>query len=113
MGTVFISAAEDADAPLALSPKAQARAAREAARALAALTYDERSAILCAVADALEASVGPIGEANRKDVAAAAAAKMSPAMAARLVLPPKKLKAVADGIRSLAAQVRSRRVTTT
>ena len=89
---------------LTLGVREQAKACRQAARALQLLSHAERVAVLHAMADALEANSAEICAANELDVAAAATAKMSGALAARLPLTPKKLSGVATGIRSLAAQ---------
>lgn len=115
LGTLLISEAEAAELkPLAAgdantSPEfaaalSQARGAREASRQLQRLSAKERCNVLLAMADALESEQAAIARANERDIAAAAEMNMSVAMAARLKLPPKKLKGVADGIRQLARQ---------
>lgn len=106
LGTVFVQETA-AHKAIAARPSAQSQAqdARKAARVLGQLTYDERARLLNAMAGALEKNVAAIIAANEKDVAAFAnSPKFSQAMNARLVLSPKKLKGVADGIRSLAGQ---------
>jgi len=113
LGTVFldqrIAASAGVSTASAPSAQGQAQAARAAARELQLLSYAERSNLLHAMADALEANAAEICAANEKDVATfASSAKGSDAaggaMAARLLLTPKKLAGVAKGIRSLAAQ---------
>ena len=110
LGTVFYKEDPDvanaiANAVPRLSPQGQAQAAREAARALQCLSYEERSQLLLHMAEALEADTVTICEANAADVSAFnTSPKYSSAMAARLVLSPKKLRGVASGLRSLAAQ---------
>ncbi len=111
LGTCFISRAEMKVLTKAagksvpqVSPAQQARNARQAARALQQLGHKARVQLLLGFADALEASAARIGAANKLDVEAAAEANMSGPMAARLHMPPRKIKGVADGIRSLAAQ---------
>ena len=108
LGTVFLDHRSFKDAPSETAPtaQAQAQAARSAARALQLLSHAERVQVLHAMADALEANSAEICAANAKDVAAfATSAKNSgTAMAARLLLTPKKLGGVAKGIRSLAEQ---------
>jgi delta-1-pyrroline-5-carboxylate synthetase len=106
LGTVFVKETP-ANKALAMKPSAQSQAqeARAAARVLGQLPYEERAKVLHEMAAALEKNVGAIVAANEADVAAfKSSPKFSSAMHARLVLSPKKLKGVADGIRSLAAQ---------
>ena len=109
LGTVFVR--EEAAAGLRQASRAlvgaqeQAQEARRAARVLGQLSYEERSAVLYAMADALERNCGAIVEANALDCAAfESSPKRTDAMAARLKLSPKKLKGVADGIRALSKQ---------
>ena len=108
LGTVLLKdSGEDGsrEADLAVAdPAQQARDARAAARALQLLTHAQRSELMRGLADALEASVDEIQAANALDIAAAEGMNMSAAMAARLHFPPKKVKTVADGMRSLADQ---------
>lgn len=84
-----------------------ARDARVAARTLASLPTAARVVALSRIADALVAQQDALLAANAVDVAAAeamvAAGELSAAAAARLVLTPKKLAALADGIRQIAA----------
>ena len=106
LGTVFIKETS-ASRALASRPSAQRQAqdARAAARVLGQLPHEERSKVLHAMAAALERNAAAIVAANEADVAAfQSSPKFSTAMHARLVLSPKKLKGVADGIRALAGQ---------
>ncbi|KAL1520072.1 hypothetical protein AB1Y20_023547 [Prymnesium parvum] len=107
IGTLFLRVGEaDAEAADVESeaPQRQARAARAAARELQQLSHAERAALLFGLAEALEGGVEEIQAANALDLAAAARANMSEAMAARLKFPPRKVAAVADGVRALAQQ---------
>ena len=111
LGTVFLSEACPEINQLSEQPSAQlqAQGARAAARALQKLSHEERIRVLDAMAQSLEDNAHEICAANEKDVAAFAASSKARgaaagAMAARLVLTPKKLSGVANGIRSLARQ---------
>jgi glutamate-5-semialdehyde dehydrogenase len=77
--------------------------ARAAARALALTPTARKDAALHAIADALLAAESEILAANATDVAAARAAGLSAAMVDRLSLDPKRLAAVAAGVRAVAA----------
>lgn len=83
------------------SPDEMAKAAREQSRLLSALPSEERSAILLRIADALESRIDEILAANQRDVAAATG-KIDNNMLQRLVLRPKKVQQLAEGIRQLA-----------
>ncbi len=76
--------------------------ARRAVPAVAALTAEERTAALCAMADALEAGADRILAANAADCAAAEG-KISPVMIDRLMLNEARIAAMAQGIREVAA----------
>ena len=76
--------------------------ARRAVPAVAALTAKERTAALCAMADALEAGADRILAANAADCAAAEG-KISPVMIDRLMLNEARIAAMAEGIREVAA----------
>lgn len=76
--------------------------ARAAAAPLALLTSDEKSRILCAMADSLSAQSADILAANAKDMAAAAGV-ISPVMSDRLLLNDARIAGMADGIRAVAA----------
>jgi glutamate-5-semialdehyde dehydrogenase len=77
--------------------------ARTAARGLAATRTDERNAALRAMADALDEHAGAILEANAEDVAAARARGIGDALVERLTLNPKRVAAMSDGLRQIAA----------
>jgi glutamate-5-semialdehyde dehydrogenase len=87
-----------------------AKAARRVGKQLAMLDASARSALLRALAEALEAPdhVATLLAANRADVEAtklptAAGERLSPALVARLGLSATKLAALADGVRQLAS----------
>jgi glutamate-5-semialdehyde dehydrogenase len=73
--------------------------ARGAARSLAALDGDARSAALSAIAAALERRTGEVLDANAADVAGAAGA---PAAVDRLTLDPGRVAAIAAGVVAIA-----------
>src|SRR5207245_9073606 len=77
--------------------------ARAAARALARLSTQRKNAALLAMADQLCASAGAILRANAKDVEKATADQLSLPMIDRLRLDEKRIQAMADGIRQVAA----------
>ena len=79
------------------------RKARAASRELVKLTTAQKNAILLAMADEIEARKTIILEANAKDLARATQNGLSKAMIDRLTLDPKRLKAVADAVREVAA----------
>src|SRR5438552_11656124 len=74
-----------------------------AARALARMSTEWKNAALLAMADQLRASAGAILQANGKDVAKATADQLSLAIIDRLRLDEKRIQAMADGIRQVAA----------
>jgi glutamate-5-semialdehyde dehydrogenase len=77
--------------------------AKAAARELARLTTAEKNACLLAMAEALEARREPILQANIRDLEAAAGGGLSTAMLDRLRLDPKRMAAMAQGLREVAA----------
>jgi glutamate-5-semialdehyde dehydrogenase len=79
------------------------RRARAASRALAKLSAPQKNAALLAMADELVASAEAILAANAKDLERAKADGLSGAMLERLTLSPKRIAAMADGIRQVAA----------
>lgn len=91
-----------------MDPREMARAARDAGRILSALPSERRAAVLRRVADALDENRARIADANARDVAACAGAvargELSQALADRLPLPTRKLDALVDGVRAIAAQ---------
>ena len=79
------------------------RQARAAAHELARARGDMKQAALKAAAQALRAQSGAILEANRRDLAAAQAAKLGAALLDRLMLDQKRLDATIGGIEDVAA----------
>src|SRR5438093_9442345 len=77
--------------------------ARAAARALARMSTEQKNAALLAMADQLCASAGAILQANGKDVAKATADQLSLAIIDRLRLDEKRIQAMANSIRQVAA----------
>jgi len=82
---------------------AQCRAARNAARSLAALPSAEKDAALEAIANGLEARVDEILAANALDLAAGREAGLSDALIDRLMLDPQRVAAIAAQVRDIAA----------
>jgi glutamate-5-semialdehyde dehydrogenase len=78
-------------------------AARNASRALAALPTGTKDAALRAIADALEARTAEILEANARDMQAGRANGLDAALLDRLALDQGRVKAMADGVRAIAA----------
>src|SRR5689334_12765402 len=78
-------------------------AARDASRALAALPTGTKDAALHAIADALEARTAEILEANARDMEAGRANGLDAALLDRLALDEDRVKAMADGVRAIAA----------
>jgi glutamate-5-semialdehyde dehydrogenase len=78
------------------------KAARVAARSLAALPTERKNAALRAMADALEARTPEIVEANRADVERARGTDATDAVIDRLSLDPERIKAIADAVRQVA-----------
>lgn len=82
--------------------QAQARAARQAATALARASGQTRQAALLAVAAAIEANAADLVATNRLDVEAARARDLAPALVDRLELTPERINGMADGVRQVA-----------
>ncbi len=80
-----------------------ARAARAAAGVLALATRDTKDTVLLAMADALHARSAEILAANETDIATGRDAGMPDAMVDRLTLSTKRIDAIADGLRTVAA----------
>jgi glutamate-5-semialdehyde dehydrogenase len=78
-------------------------AAREASRALAALPTGVKDAAMLAIADALEARVPEILDANRRDMEAGREAGLDAALLDRLGLDAGRVGAMAAGVRTIAA----------
>jgi glutamate-5-semialdehyde dehydrogenase len=79
------------------------RRARTAARELRQFSTAQKNAAVAAMADELAASVDGILASNAEDVARATAAGLPAAMIDRLTLNPKRVAAMADGVRQVAA----------
>src|SRR3954464_8762591 len=77
--------------------------ARQASRTLAQASSQQKHAALLALADALGTQVGAILEANRQDVQSAQLAGLGSAAVDRLRLDEKRLEAMANGVRAIAA----------
>jgi glutamate-5-semialdehyde dehydrogenase len=80
-----------------------ARQAREASHALAQLATHEKNAALMAMADALEAGIEPLQAANREDLRVGESLGLTKAMMDRLALDPRRIRAMAQGLREVAA----------
>jgi len=80
-----------------------AETAKDASREIAWLSTEEKNAALWSMANLLERSRGEIEEANRKDLAAGEKAGLSTALLDRLRITPARLRAMADGLRDVAA----------
>jgi glutamate-5-semialdehyde dehydrogenase len=79
------------------------RRARVAARPLAITSTAAKNQALAAMADAILRNEAKILEANALDVGNGEEAKLSPAFMDRLKLDPARIRAMADGIREIAA----------
>jgi glutamate-5-semialdehyde dehydrogenase len=77
--------------------------ARQAARVLAQLSTEQKNAALRAMADQLAARAESILEANRADLEKAGTEGLTGSMLERLTLSPKRVQAMADGVRQVAA----------
>jgi glutamate-5-semialdehyde dehydrogenase len=75
--------------------------ARQAARALARLSTEQKNIALLAMADQLVARTSAILEANQADLEKATGSGLTGAMLERLTLNPKRVAAMADGIRQV------------
>jgi glutamate-5-semialdehyde dehydrogenase len=76
---------------------------RNASRAIARLSSGEKNDLLIAMADALIAATPRLLEENAKDLASAEKKGISSAMLDRLMLDAKRIRAMADGLREVAA----------
>src|SRR6059058_2997707 len=84
-------------------------AAKAAARPLAAAPSAVKDRALHAIADALEARVDEILEANARDLEAGRESGLSVALMDRLALDAGRVAAMAAGVRALAAPARGHR----
>jgi len=82
---------------------AKARAAKEAARALALASTGAKNEALLQMARGLEEKVGPVLEANRADLARGRTAGLTPAFLDRLTLSEARIEGMAAGLRQVAA----------
>ncbi|MCB9614911.1 MAG: glutamate-5-semialdehyde dehydrogenase [Sandaracinus sp.] len=93
---------QDVDQELVAEVRALAQRAREASRVLASATTAQKDAVLLRVAALLD---GPAADeilaANAKDLVAAEAAGLAPALVDRLRLDANGLAGVADGVRAI------------
>ncbi len=80
-----------------------ALAAKAAARKLAAVDSATKDRALHAIADALEARVSEILEANARDLEAGRESGLSAALMDRLALDEARVRGIADGARAIAA----------
>lgn len=83
--------------------RAMALSARAAGRKLALLSTEQRNATLLEIARRLEAVGEELWEANRADLEQAQAEGISPALLDRSTLTPKRVAAMAQGCRDVAA----------
>ena len=79
------------------------RAAKAAARQLAQVDSATKDRALLAIADALEARLGEILEANARDLEAGRDAGLSSALMDRLALDERRVAAMATGVREIVA----------
>ncbi|HYF24295.1 MAG TPA: aldehyde dehydrogenase family protein, partial [Baekduia sp.] len=79
------------------------RTAKDASRRLAVLDRGAKDAALLAMADALEARVAEVVEANERDMEAGREAGLSDALLDRLRLDDARIRGMADGARQVAA----------
>jgi len=86
-----------------MSMKEMGQRARAAARSLARASADQKNAVLLALADRLMADRAEILTANARDMAAAQAGQLYPAMLDRLTLNEARLAAMASDVRNVAA----------
>ncbi len=80
------------------------QSARKAAGDLAALNDGAKTAVLKKIAAAIVENRQPLLDANAKDVEAAVAAKMAPALIERLKLNDKRINGMAEGVLQIAGQ---------
>jgi glutamate-5-semialdehyde dehydrogenase len=78
-----------------------ARRARAASRLLATALGERKNRWLLHAAQALEARAGEIGDANRRDIAAAEEHQLNAAQIDRLRLTPERIRAAAAGLRDI------------
>jgi|GEM_PF-3967 len=113
IGTLVVADRAEWEAPPAVeavddtqtdrSLRAQIERTNEAKRALVALSSEERTRVLRAIADALEERAGEVLEANDDDLKRATLSDLAPPLLKRLKLTEEKLKTLATGIRDIAS----------
>ncbi len=81
------------------------RSARRASEQLATLIGSARATALTRIASAIRAAGADLIEANSKDIHAAEAAGLAPALVSRLKLNDKRIASMAEGVEQIAAQV--------
>ncbi|MDF2179680.1 glutamate-5-semialdehyde dehydrogenase [Aliiglaciecola sp. CAU 1673] len=89
---------------MTFSIKEMAAKARIASRQIAKLTAEKKNAVLRHIADELISKTDSILAANKKDLDAGQSAGLSAAMLDRLTLDPKRIAAIAEAARQIAAQ---------
>ncbi len=89
------------DTSIATTMNALGRAARSAARSLAATDIRQRDAALLAMAAAIRGEVAAILEANKEDMRAAEAHDLSGAMLDRLMLNEERIEAMAEVLETI------------
>lgn len=94
---------DDAGASLQAEMSAMGQAARGGAQALRLATADERTAAILGMAQAVRAEAPAILAANARDVEAAKAAGLAPALVDRLMLDAPRLEAMAQAVEAVAA----------
>ena len=77
--------------------------ARKASKTLITAGYSKRQGALLAIADALEANMGEILEANKLDMERGRASGLNSSLLDRLALSPERIKDIASGARQVAA----------
>lgn len=77
--------------------------ARKASKTLITAGYSKRQGALLAIADALEANMGEILEANKLDMERGKASGLNSSLLDRLALSPERIKDIASGARQVAA----------
>ena len=77
--------------------------ARKASKTLITAGYSKRQEALLAIADALEANMGEILEANKLDMERGRASGLNSSLLDRLALNPERIKDIASGARQVAA----------
>ena len=85
------------------TPQVRLERAKDASRAIAALTSDDKARALEAIAVALESNAAPIIEANALDIARGRADGIGESLIDRLRLDEKRVAALASAVRQVAA----------